>query len=232
MDIEGLGPAIIETFVDEGLIAKTYDIYNLDFNKILSLEGFKETSANNIINSVNNSKNNDLSKLIFALGIRHIGAKAGKLLADYFKDIDLVMNASVDDILQIDGFGKIMAESVVEFFSSDSTKELIAKLKEAGVNMKSTNVVEDTRFSGMTFVLTGTLPTLKRAEASKIIESFGGKTSSSVSKKTTYVLAGEEAGSKLDKANKLGVQVISEEEFKEMIKWEVLEKSKKIFISF
>lgn len=218
MDIEGLGPAIIETFVNEGMIAKTYDIYNLDFNKILSLEGFKETSANNIINSVSNSKNNDLSKLIFALGIRHIGAKAGKLLADYFKDIDLVMNASVDDILQIDGFGKIMAESVVEFFSSDSTKELIAKLKEAGVNMKSTNVVEDTRFSGMTFVLTGTLPTLKRAEASKIIESFGGKTSSSVSKKTTYVLAGEEAGSKLDKANKLGVQVISEEEFKEMIK--------------
>lgn len=218
MDIEGLGPAIIETFVNEGMIAKTYDIYNLDFNKILSLEGFKETSANNIINSVNNSKNNDLSKLIFALGIRHIGAKAGKLLADYFKDIDLVMNASVDDILQIDGFGKIMAESVVEFFSSDSTKELIAKLKEAGVNMKSTNVVEDTRFSGMTFVLTGTLPTLKRAEASKIIESFGGKTSSSVSKKTTYVLAGEEAGSKLDKANKLGVQIISEEEFKEMIK--------------
>lgn len=218
MDIEGLGPAIIETFVNEGMIAKTYDIYNLDFNKILSLEGFKETSANNIINSVNNSKSNDLSKLIFALGIRHIGAKAGKLLADYFKDIDLVMNASVDDILQIDGFGKIMAESVVEFFSSDSTKELIAKLKEAGVNMKSTNVVEDTRFSGMTFVLTGTLPTLKRAEASKIIESFGGKTSSSVSKKTTYVLAGEEAGSKLDKANKLGVQVISEEEFKEMIK--------------
>lgn len=218
MDIEGLGPAIIETFVNEGMIAKTYDIYNLDFNKILSLEGFKETSANNIINSVNNSKNNDLSKLIFALGIRHIGAKAGKLLADYFKDIDLVMNASVDDILQIDGLGKIMAESVVEFFSSDSTKELIAKLKEAGVNMKSTNVVEDTRFSGMTFVLTGTLPTLKRAEASKIIESFGGKTSSSVSKKTTYVLAGEEAGSKLDKANKLGVQVISEEEFKEMIK--------------
>lgn len=232
MDIEGLGPAIIETFVNEGMIAKTYDIYNLDFNKILSLEGFKETSANNIINSVNNSKSNDLSKLIFALGIRHIGAKAGKLLADYFKDIDLVMNASVDDILQIDGFGKIMAESVVEFFSSDSTKELIAKLKEAGVNMKSTNVVEDTRFSGMTFVLTGTLPTLKRAEASKIIESFGGKTSSSVSKKTTYVLAGEEAGSKLDKANKLGVQVISEEEFKEMIKWEVLEKSRKIFISF
>ena len=218
MDIEGLGPAIIETFVNEGMIAKTYDIYNLDFNKILSLEGFKETSANNIINSVNNSKNNDLSKLIFALGIRHIGAKAGKLLADYFKDIDLVMNESVDDFLHIDGFGKIMAESVVEFFSIDSTKELIAKLKEAGVNMKSTNVVEDTRFSGMTFVLTGTLPTLKRAEASKIIESFGGKTSSSVSKKTTYVLAGEEAGSKLDKANKLGVQIISEEEFKEMIK--------------
>ena len=218
MDIEGLGPAIIETFVNVGMINKTYDIYNLDPDKIASLEGFKQTSAKNIINSVNNSKKNDLSKLIFALGIRHIGAKAGKLLADHFKNIDAIMNASVDDILKIDGFGVVMAQSVVEFFESDSSKELIEKLKEAGVNMISTNVIKDNRFEGMTFVLTGTLPTLKRSEASSIIESFGGKASSSVSKKTTYVLAGEEAGSKLDKANSLGVEVINEEQFKEMIK--------------
>lgn len=218
MDIEGLGPAIIETFVNVGMINKTYDIYNLDPDKIASLEGFKQTSAKNIINSVNNSKKNDLSKLIFALGIRHIGAKAGKLLADHFKNIDAIMNASVDDILEIDGFGVVMAQSVVEFFESDSSKELIEKLKEVGVNMISTNVIKDNRFEGMTFVLTGTLPTLKRSEASSIIESFGGKASSSVSKKTTYVLAGEEAGSKLDKANSLGVEVINEEQFKEMIK--------------
>ena len=218
MDIEGLGPAIIETFVENGLISKTYDIYSLDYDKIATLEGFKETSANNIRESVEKSKNNDLGKLIFALGIRHIGAKAGKLLADHFKNIESIMNASVDDILEIEGYGLVMAQSVSEYFSLDSSIELIDKLKSAGVNMKSKTVIEDERFKDMTFVLTGTLPTLKRAEASKIIESFGGKTSSSVSKKTTYVLAGEEAGSKLDKANALGINIISEEEFMGMIK--------------
>lgn len=218
MDIEGLGPAIIETFVNEGLITKTYDIYNLDYEKIASLDGFKETSTNNIKKSVEKSKDNDLGKLIFALGIRHIGAKAGKLLADHFKSMDKIINASVDDILEIDGFGAIMAESVVDYFSSSSAVELVERLKDAGVNMSSKTVINDTRFEGLTFVLTGTLPTLKRSEASKIIESYGGKTSSSVSKKTTYVLAGEEAGSKLDKANSLGITVISEEEFLGMIK--------------
>ncbi len=218
MDIEGLGPAIIENFVENGLISKTYDIYNLDYEKIAALEGFKETSANNIKESVEKSKSNDLGKLVFAFGIRHIGAKAGKLLADYFKDIDSIMNADVEDILEIDGYGLVMAQSVAEYFSLASSIELINKLKSAGVNMKSKTVIQDERFKGMTFVLTGTLPTLKRAEASKIIESFGGKTSSSVSKKTTYVLAGEESGSKLDKANKLGIEVISEEEFMGMVK--------------
>lgn len=220
MDIEGLGPAILETFAENKLIVKTEDIFTLTYDKIANaeLEGFKEKSINNIINSINKSKENDLSKLIFALGIRHIGAKAGKLLSDHFKDIDAIMNADVDDILQIDGFGKIMAESVVDYFSSDKTKELIESLENSGVNMKSLTVVEDNRFNGMTFVLTGTLPTLKRSEASAIIESFGGKTSSSVSKKTTYVLAGEEAGSKLDKANALGIKIINENEFMEMTK--------------
>lgn len=218
MDIEGLGPAIIETFVNEGLISNTFDIYRLDYDKIASLDGFKETSAGNIRNSVEKSKDNDLAKLIFALGIRHIGAKAGKLLSDHFRDIDKIISATVDDILQIDGFGQIMAESVVDYFSNPSAVELVNNLKLCGVNTLSKTEITDERFAGMTFVLTGTLPTLKRSEASKIIESFGGKTSSSVSKKTDYVLAGEEAGSKLDKAKSLGISVIDENTFMGMIK--------------
>lgn len=218
MDIEGLGPSIIETFVNEGMIKTVTDIYRLDKEKIASLDGFQQTSANNIIESVENSKNNDLSKLIFAFGIRHIGAKAAKLLSDEFKNIDNLMNASLDAISDIDGFGDIMAKSAFDFFQSESARELIADLKSFGVNTESKTVIKDNRFEGMTFVLTGTLPTYKRSEASKIIESFGGKTSSSVSKKTSYVLSGESSGSKLDKANQLGVPVIDENEFNEMIK--------------
>lgn len=220
MDIEGLGPAILETFVENKMIEKTEDIYLLTYDGIASenLEGFKEKSINNIISSIEKSKANDLSKLLFALGIRHVGAKAGKLLADHFKNINAVINASADDILEIDGFGAVMAESVVDYFRNEKSKALIESLKASGVNMNSLSVVKDERFKGMTFVLTGTLPTLKRAEASAIIESFGGKTSSSVSKKTTYVLAGDEAGSKLDKATALGVTILNENEFTEMIK--------------
>lgn len=218
MDIEGLGPSIIETFVNEGMIKTVTDIYRLDKEKIASLDGFQQTSANNIIESVENSKNNDLSKLIFALGIRHIGAKAAKLLSDEFKNIDNLMNASLEAISDIDGFGDIMAKSAFDFFQSESARELIADLKSFGVNTESKTVINDNRFEGMTFVLTGTLPTYKRSEASKIIESFGGKTSSSVSKKTSYVLSGESSGSKLDKANQLGIPVIDENEFNEMIK--------------
>ena len=218
MDIEGLGPSIIETFVNEGMIKTVTDIYRLDKEKIASLDGFQQTSANNIIESVENSKNNDLSKLIFALGIRHIGAKAAKLLSDEFKNIDNLMNASLEAISDIDGFGDIMAKSAFDFFQSESARELIADLKSFCVNTESKTVINDNRFEGMTFVLTGTLPTYKRSEASKIIESFGGKTSSSVSKKTSYVLSGESSGSKLDKANQLGIPVIDENEFNEMIK--------------
>ena len=218
MDIEGLGPSIIETFVNEGMIKTVTDIYRLNKEKIASLDGFQQTSANNIIDSVNKSKGNDLSKLIFALGIRHIGAKAAKLLSDEFKNIDNLMNASLEAISDIDGFGDIMAKSAFDFFQSESARELIADLKSFGVNTESKTVINDNRFEGMTFVLTGTLPTYKRSEASKIIESFGGKTSSSVSKKTSYVLSGESSGSKLDKANQLGIPVIDENEFNEMIK--------------
>lgn len=220
MDIEGLGPAIIEVFVNNGLIEKTEDIYYLTFDKInsASLEGFKDKSINNIITSIENSKKNDLSKLIFALGIRHVGAKAAKLLSDHFGEMDKIIEASVEDILQIDGFGEIMAESVCEYFKNEKTRSFVESLKNAGVNMKSLSVITDTRFEGKTFVLTGTLTQFTRAEASKIIEEFGGKTSSSVSQKTSFVLAGEAAGSKLDKANALGIEIISEEQFKEMIK--------------
>lgn len=220
MDIEGLGPAVLETFVNYGLIEKTEDIYSLTFEKINSagLDGFKDKSITNIITSIENSKNNDLSKLIFALGIRHVGAKAGKLLSDHFRTMDRIVNASVEEILEIDGFGEIMAESVSEFFKNEKSRSLIASLKDAGVNMNSLSVITDSRFSGKTFVLTGTLASLTRAQASKIIEGFGGKTSSSVSKKTSYVLAGDAAGSKLEKANALGVEVISEAQFQKMIK--------------
>ena len=183
-----------------------------------ALDGFQETSAGNILASVEKSKENDLSRLLFALGIRHIGAKAGKLLATHFGDMDNIMTATVEEIAAIDGFGQIMAESVADFFATDGAKALIGELKAAGVQMVSKTKVEDHRFAGMTFVLTGTLPTLKRSEAAAMIESFGGKASGSVSKKTSYVLAGEAAGSKLDKANALGIPVIDEAQFMEMVK--------------
>ena len=218
MDIEGLGPAVLEQLLDAGLINNIDDLYCLDYEKVASLERTGEKTVQNLKNAIEASKNKDLSKLIFAFGIRHIGAKAAMLLSEYFGDIDKILNASEDDFLRIEGFGQILASSAAEFFSLDETKNMIDRFKAYGVNMKSLKVVEDTRFMGKTFVLTGTLPTYTRAEAGEIIERFGGKTSSSVSKKTDYVLAGEEAGSKLDKAQKLGVTVIDEAEFNEMIK--------------
>ncbi len=217
MDIEGLGESVAEVLVNEGLVKNAADIYYLKEEQILSLERFAEKSAKNLIEAINKSKENDLSKLLFALGIRHIGAKAAKLLAVNFGTMEKIMAATKEEILLIDGFGAIMAESVVEYFSLEPTKKMIEEFMTAGVNMKSLAEVKDTRFQGMTFVLTGTLPTMSRAEASEIIEGFSGKISSSVSKKTTYVLAGEDAGSKLTKAQTLGVTIISEEEFKNMI---------------
>lgn len=218
MDIEGLGPAVLEQLLDAGLIRNIDDLYDLDYEKVAELERTGEKTVTNLKNAIEKSKENDLSKLLFAFGIRHIGAKAGKLLAEHFGDIDAILSASAEDFQNIEGFGSILAQSAAEFFSLEETKNMIERLRSRGVNMKSLKEVNDTRFFGKTFVLTGTLPTLTRSEASAIIESFGGKTSSSVSKKTDFVLAGEEAGSKLEKANKLGVTVITEEEFNEMIK--------------
>lgn len=218
MDIEGMGEAVVETFVNKGLVSDITDIFSLDKNEIAAIDRMGEKSALNLIEAAEKSKNNDLYRFVYALGIRHIGQKASKLLCDKFGDIDSVMDASVDDILTIDGFGRIMAESVVEFMARPETKAVIDKCRQLGVNMVSQREVKDERFAGMTFVLTGTLSQFTRSEASAIIESFGGKAASSVSKKTAVVLAGEDAGSKLRKANELGIKVISEDEFAEMIK--------------
>ncbi len=218
MDIEGLGPAVLEQLSNAGLINNIVDLYSLDYTEVAKLERTGEKTVSNLKNAIEKSKENDLSKLIFAFGIRHIGAKAAKLISEHFGDIDAILKATKEDFEHIEGFGGILAESAAEFFSLSETKAMIERLKELGVNTKSLKEVKDTRFAGKTFVLTGTLPTMSRNEASAIIESFGGKTSSSVSKKTDFVLAGEEAGSKLDKANKLGIAVISEADFNEMIK--------------
>ena len=218
MDIEGLGPAVLALLLENKLISSTIDLYHLQKSDILTLEGFADKSADNLINAIEKSKGNDFYRFIYALGIRHIGNKAAKLLTAQFNDIDSLLNATVDDIENIDGFGKIMAESVAEFFSLKESRDMIQKFKEIGINMVSAAEENtDNRFSGKTFVLTGTLTKYTRNEAGEIIEKMGGKVSSSVSKKTDYVLAGENAGSKLDKANALSVKVISEDEFENLI---------------
>ena len=217
MDIEGMGPAVLEQLYSAGLISNIADIYNLDPNAVLQLERTGVKTVNNLMASIENSKSRDLSRLLNALGIRHIGAKAAAIIAENLKDIDAVMNADTERLKSIDGIGDISAVSLHEFFSLNSSRELIEELKKAGLNMKSQKELKGKAFEGKTFVLTGTLPSLTRSAASEIITSYGGKVSSSVSKKTDYVLAGEEAGSKLEKAQKLGVKIIDEEEFKNLI---------------
>lgn len=213
------GYAIIEQLVDKGFLNGISDIYYLKKEDIASLKKNGDKFATNLINAINESKNNSLDKLISALGIRHIGSKSAKILAKEYKNIDNLMNASEIGLSYLDDIGQITAKSVYEFFNQEQTKDLINKLKEANVNMKETDNEDiDNRFEGMTFVLTGTLEKYTRDEASEIIEKFGGKTSSSVSKKTTYLLAGEEAGSKLTKAEELGVNILTEALFDEMIK--------------
>ena len=217
MDIEGLGDALVEKFISENLISIVADIYDITAGEIMMLEGHQEKSAKNLVEAIERSKQNDLSRLLFALGIRHIGQKAAKLLSEHFGDIDSIIAASEEEIAEIDGFGGIMAKSAAEFFSMTQTADLIERLKAAGVNMKSLKEKsDDQRFAGLTFVLTGTLPTLSRKEATEIIENLGGKASASVSKKTSYVVAGEEAGSKLQKATDLGIPVITQDDLLKM----------------
>lgn len=217
MDIEGLGPAVLEQLTGAGLVQYAYDLYSLDRGAVEALERMGEKSADNLLAAIEKSKGCDLFRVIFALGIRHVGQKAAKLLAERFGTMEAVMDASAEEIAAIDGFGGIMAESVVRFFALPQSRHFVERLRLAGVNMTCLTERADTRFAGMTFVLTGTLPTLKREEAAALIERHGGKTASSVSKKTSVVLAGEEAGSKLTKAQQLGVRIIGEEEFRRML---------------
>ena len=219
MNIDGLGENIISKLLENKLIENISDIYTLKFEDIASLKKNGKKFAQNLIESINKSKQNDLYRLITALGIRHVGVKASKILAKKYKDIDNLMNATSEELAMINDIGPIVANSIQEFFSQDQTIDLITKLKQAGVNTKSLeNENVDNRFEGKTFVLTGSLEKYTREEASSLIEKFGGKTSSSVSKKTDYVLAGEEAGSKLTKAQNLGVTILTEEEFNKMVR--------------
>lgn len=219
MNIDGLGENIIATLLDNDLIKNIADIYTLKFEDIASLKKNGKKFAQNLIDSIENSKKNDLYRLITAFGIRHVGVKAAKTLARTYTSMEKLAQSSSDELSQIQDIGPIVANSIVEFFMQDQTKDLIEKLKIAGVNMKSLEAKNhDNRFDGKTFVLTGALQNLTRDEASNIIEKLGGKTSGSVSKKTDYVLVGEDAGSKSTKAETLGITVISEEEFEKMIK--------------
>ena len=218
MDINGLGYSIVEQLIEKGLIKNIADIYELKFEDIASLKKEGKKFASNLIEAIENSKSNELSKLINALGIRHIGTKSAKTLAKKFQNIDNLINASIEELAVTQDVGEIMADSIYNFFKQEQTLDLINKLKIADVNMEQTiDENSDNRFEGKTFVLTGSLEKYTREEATQIIEKFGGKVSNSVSKKTSYVLAGEEAGSKLTKAQELGVQIISEEKFIEMI---------------
>ncbi|MDF2523890.1 MAG: ligase, NAD-dependent, partial [Clostridiales bacterium] len=221
MNIDGLGPAIIEALLDKGFIRGIADLYYLHQRKdeIIKMERMGKKSAENLLNSIEKSKKNNIDRLIFGFGIRHVGLRTAQLLSENFESIDALMQASVEEVVVIPEFGDITAQSVVAFFRHEQTIDTISKLGAAGVNLMSQGrrQIKDNRFEGKTFVLTGTLPTYSRSEAEEIIKSFGGKASGSVSKKTGYVLAGEEAGSKLEKAIELGVKVIDEEEFKKMI---------------
>ena len=219
MNIEGLGEKVIKQLYDAGLIHNIADIYSLKLEDIAGLKKNGKKFAENLINGINKSKQNNLDRLITALGIEQVGAKSAKILAKKFKTMDALAKANFGTLTFVEEVGQITANSVREFFMQDQTKDLLKKLKAAGVNM---TLIEDTgkdkRFNEQTFVLTGTLENYTREEASNIIENFGGKTSASVSKKTSYVLAGEDAGSKLVKAQSLGVKIITEKEFEEMIK--------------
>ena len=219
MEIDGLGYSIIEQLLDRKLINNIADIYSLKLEDVASLKKNGKKFAQNLIDAIEKSKSNDLFKLITGLGIRHIGAKSAKNLARKFRTMDNLMNASIEELSVQNDVGEITAKSIYDFFREEQSIDLINKLKLAGVNMESLEEENtDNRFEGKTFVLTGALSKYSRDEASDIIEKLGGKTSGSVSKKTSYVLAGEDAGSKLTKAQNLGVTVITEEEFEEMIK--------------
>ena len=217
MDIDGLGSAIVEALIEKGLLKTPADIYYLDINDLKSLWKSGETAAKKLLTSIESSKQQDLSRLIYALGIRQVGAKTAKVLSGVFGNMEALMSATVDELICIEDVGGVTAEYIVDWFAQPQSLQMLQRLKEAGVNFLGKKRVEDTRFAGMTFVLTGALTRFTRDEATEYIERFGGKASGSVSKKTTYVVVGENAGSKERKARELGIPILSEEQFLEMI---------------
>ncbi len=217
MDIEGLGSAIVDALIQKGYIHSPADIYYLSLEELKGLWKSGTTAAKKLLAAIEDSKQRDLGRLIYALGIRQVGAKAGKSLASAFGTMDAFMNASLDDLTDLPDIGEITARSILDWFAQPQSQHLISRLREAGVNFRSTRQKLDDRFAGKTFVLTGALSLFTREEATQRIELYGGKAAGSVSKKTTFVVAGENAGSKLKKANELGIPVLSEEEFLKML---------------
>lgn len=217
MNIDGLGEAIVEQLVKNGFVKTVADLYALTMQDLLTLDGFKEKSASNLITAIENSKSNEPDRLIFALGIRGIGQRSATLLCQRFGSVENIMNAELADIVAIDSFGDVLADSVYRAMREPHRIRLIERLKEYGLNMTYSKQAKGDTFAGLKFVLTGTLPTMTRDQAKEIIESLGGKCAGSVSKKTDYVLAGEDAGSKLTKAEQLGIKIIDENEFKAML---------------
>ena len=217
MDIEGLGTAIVESLTENGLIKSPADIYYLTLEEVKSLWKSGDTAAKKLLKAIDDSKQQDLGRLIYALGIRQVGAKTGKVLARHFGDLDSLSNATIEELTQVSDIGVVTAESIHSWFAQPQSQHLMEKLRAAGVNFACTQAVSDNRFAGMTFVLTGALTKFTRDEASQTIEQFGGKAAGSVSKKTTYVVVGENAGSKERKARELGIPILSEDDFLAMI---------------
>lgn len=216
MDIDGCGEAVLQALLEKELVRSAADLYYLTVEDVLQLDGKQDKSAAKLIDSIAKSKSQDLSRLLFALGIRHVGQKAGKVLSDHFGSMDAVLEATVEQMTEIRDIGLATAESIAAWRGQAQAKHLIARLREAGVNFTGQKIAKSDRFAGLTFVLTGSLTRFTRQQATEIIESLGGKASGTVSKKTSYVVAGEAAGSKLDKAQKLGVPVLTEDEFAQM----------------
>lgn len=217
MDIDGVGPAVLQQLIESGLVSNPADLYDLRAEQLEGLDRMGKKSAQNAVDAIARSKENDLWRLIFALGIRQVGAKAAKILATHFGSMDGLRRATVEELTEIDDVGAVTADYITRWMQSDQAADLLARLQKAGVNMECHQELVDRRFAGMTFVLTGALTRFTREEAGEMIELRGGKVSSSVSKKTTYVVAGENAGSKLKKAGELGISVLSEEEFLALI---------------
>lgn len=217
MDIEGLGASIVASLIEKGLLKSPADIYYLSLDEIKSLWQKGDTAAKKLLAAIESSKEQDVSKLIYALGIRQVGSKTGKVLASAFGNLDSLMDATVEQLIEIPDVGEITAQSIANWFNQEQSKHMIERLRNAGVNFESKRILSDTRFAGMTFVLTGALTKFTREEATEKIELFGGKVSGSVSKKTSYVVVGENAGSKEKKAQELGIPMLTEEQFLNMI---------------